>query len=109
MQYIGDNARFLSEAVSDLRGMLAWYQACVRVLAQGRHARLLDEMDAMERRIDLEHLLDEMPKAILQSLEGIAQVASCASAFREYVEGGEGSPADLAHAVDVALTVSRND
>jgi signal transduction histidine kinase len=109
MQYIGDNARFLAEAVSDLRGMLAWYQACVRLLAQGRHARLLDEMSAMESRIDLEHLLAEMPTAILHSLEGIGQVSASAAAFRDFVEASdEVGPNDLARALDTALTVSRN-
>jgi signal transduction histidine kinase len=109
MQFVGDNARFLAEAVSDLRGMLAWYQACVRLLAQGRHARLLDEMAAMEGRIDLPRLLEEMPTAILHSLEGIAEVSAGAAAFREFVEAGdEPGPIDLARALGTALTVSRN-
>ncbi len=110
MQYIGDNARFLAEAAGDLRGILSWYQACLRVLAGKRHPELLEEIAAMERKVDLEHLLAEIPIAIAQSLDGIGRVDALARAFKDFCEAGsEPMAVDVERALSIALAVTQNE
>ncbi|MBA2482610.1 MAG: hypothetical protein H0V44_18260 [Planctomycetes bacterium] len=109
MQYIGDNARFLAEAVGDMRGILDWYRMCLRALAAKRHPELLAEIAEMERKVDLGQLLEDMPAAISQSIEGIARVSATTRAFKDFCESGtEPVRIDLAIAVTRIVEVTRN-
>lgn len=109
MQYIGDNARFLMESLNDIRGILSWYQACLRVLAKERHAGLVEEISLMERKIGLDALLDDIPAAILQSLEGVKRVSAASNALKELAESAiEATAVDVNQAVGIALTLSQN-
>src|SRR5205807_6236326 len=88
-QYVGDNTTFIKQswsAISDL----------------ARAAQCLDEEsqtgaispEATERlrhcieEADLNYLLDEMPKAIDQSLEGVQRVAKIVHAMKEFSHPG---------------------
>jgi signal transduction histidine kinase len=109
MQYVGDNARFLSEAVDDLRGILAWYQACLRVLAGKRQPELLAEIAAMERKVDLPQLLTDIPLALAQSLEGIGRVSSLTHAFKDFCHAGaDPIRLDVRQALRKVLEVTQN-
>jgi signal transduction histidine kinase len=95
IQYIGDNARFLQDALSDLHRVIA---------AQG-------QPDASAGDVDLEYLQQETPKAIQQLLEGVSQVARIVRAMKEFSHPGatEKLPVDLNRAIESTLVVSRNE
>ena len=111
-QYIGDNIRFLRDAMTDLDPLL---QSCLRV------GGMLDDPGALEEvatRIaaaadsaDLEYLLEEIPKAIGQSLEGVERVTKIVRSMKEFSHPGseEKQAVDLNRALESTLTVSRNE
>ena len=110
-QYIGDNLRFLIESFEDLETVLDRYGQ-LRDGAQGDE-RLCEVLGAVETAIesaDLDYLLDELPKAMAQSLEGVQQVASIVQAMKEFSHPGSKSreAIDFNRAVENALAVSRN-
>ena len=111
-QYIGDNASFLAGCVPGLLACVtAQRQFLLDLEARGAlpegGAQLLRQIEAQ----DLDYLVEEMPSAIRQSLEGVARVARIVSAMKDFSHpGGEGkSLADLNKAVLSTLTVSHNE
>ena len=111
-QFIGDNLRFLEDAFSDLQPLLA-SNARLQAGADERpiHDELVAEVAAAARRADLEYLTEEVPKAIAQSLEGVARVANIVRSMKEFSHPGsdETQPVDLNRAIESTLTVCRNE
>lgn len=91
MQYLGDNMQFLDRAFSDLE-------------------RVLECGIAGAPDVDLGFLMQEIPKALSDSQEGIEQIAHIVRAMKELSDhdAGAGVPTDLNELVQSVLTVSRN-
>jgi PAS domain S-box-containing protein len=111
-QYIGDNTRFLQDMFENAVPMC---RECLRLrdtLAQDEVTResLADLLAAVEQA-DLEYLLDEVPKALAQSLEGVERVATIVRSMKEFSHPGaeEKQAIDLNRAMDSTLTISRNE
>jgi PAS domain S-box-containing protein len=112
IQYIGDNTAFLGGALPDLLACLAEQRRFLLEL-EARHS-LPDDAAGMLARLqelDLDYLTEEIPKAIRQTMEGVARVAVIVSAMKDFSHpGGEGkSLANLNKAIESTLTVSRNE
>jgi PAS domain S-box-containing protein len=92
MQYVGDNVRFLRDAFAQLCGGL-------------------DQLRAADADIELDFLLDEIPRALVQSEEGIAQVSQIVRAVKELSHPGRIQKAaiDVNKAIENAIAVSRHE
>ncbi len=100
VQYVGDNLRFLGEAVSDLSSLLSLAKA------QAPAAEITMKMED----IDADFLIAEMPEAIEQSVKGLEQVARIVKAIKEFSHPGRETVdvVDLNEAIETTLTVTRN-
>jgi PAS domain S-box-containing protein len=112
IQYIGDNVRFLKDAFLDLKNLLVHYE--MLLLAAKNNAlsdKTIQEVAAAADGADTGYLLDEIPKAIDQSLEGVTRVAALVSAMKEFShpDTKEKLPLDLNHAINSTITVARNE
>jgi PAS domain S-box-containing protein len=112
IQFVGDNTRFLQDAFRDLQQLLEKESRLLE--ACGRNAitpELIAEVDAAVKAADLGYLSTEVPKAIEQSLDGIARVAKIVRAMKEFSHpGGEEKKAvDLNKAIETTITVARNE
>jgi signal transduction histidine kinase len=60
---------------------------------------------------DAAYLLEEIPKAIEQTVEGVSRVSTLVSAMKEFSHPGtkEKVPLDLNHAIESTITVARNE
>lgn len=111
-QYIGDNVRFLRDAMTDLDAML---RNCLQVAEVRDDPQALEEVAdaiaAAAESADLEYLLEEIPKAICQSLEGVERVTKIVRSMKEFSHPGseEKQAVDLNQALESTLTVSRNE
>jgi signal transduction histidine kinase len=96
VQYIGDNAQFLSSAFQDL----------FRALEQHPSAA----GDAIAD-VDIPYLRSEIPEAIAQMQEGVDRVARIVRAMKRFSHPGpaEKVPADIHQAIDSTILVSRNE
>ncbi|TVR99647.1 MAG: PAS domain S-box protein [Rhodospirillales bacterium] len=112
IQYIGDNLSFIVQGTIDLLEVLAAQQ---RMLADAEHHGVLSESMAAARaaavKADLDFLVDELPSAARQSLEGVEHVARIVRAMKEfsYPSTREKVLVDLNHTLENTLTVSRNE
>jgi PAS domain S-box-containing protein len=107
-QYIGDNTRFLQDAFRELEILLAEVKRLSTDRAAAGHCGALA---ALAARADLDYLLEEIPKAISQSLEGIDRVAGIVGAMKEFAHPGtpDKTHVDLNRAIQSTLTVARNE
>ena len=111
-QYIGDNIRFLKDAFADLTWLLTKHESVRPEIESSLHSNnLVEQCTTKMRRIDLDYLLEEVPPAIDQALDGVGRVSRLVSAMKEFSHpgGGEKAPVDLNRAIANTLTVATNE
>jgi signal transduction histidine kinase len=93
-QYIGDNLRFLLDAFRQLADLLP-----------------TDPADRDRLSAELAYLLDEIPGAIAQSLEGVVQVSRMVDMMKQFATApiADAAPTDLNRAVESIVTLARNE
>jgi len=108
IQFIGDNARFIKEAWSSLDSVVSQLDAAPE---PGDAVSQLQQLRDGLKGCDHEYLRAEVPRALDQSLDGIARVARIVQAMKEFSHPGtdEKQPADINKAILTTLTVSRNE
>jgi PAS domain S-box-containing protein len=105
VQYIGDNTHFLAGAFKDVGRVLDLYRTAAA--EPGRFA----EAERAAEDADLAYLLEEAPRAIEQTLEGVSHVARIVKAMKEFAHPGteEKAPVDLNRTLETVVTVARNE
>ena len=113
IQYVSDNIRFLQDAFQDLSRIEGKYQKLVAAAKTSTEAlqALAESLVRAAKEIDRDYLLNEIPAAIAQSLEGVERVAGIVQAMKEFSHpGGEEKTAiDINRAIESTVTVSRNE
>ncbi|MGQ9697291.1 MAG: sensor histidine kinase [Armatimonadota bacterium] len=111
-QFVGDNIRFLETAFSDLVRLLQAYEKLARECQAYEllHARL-SLIDTLRSQVDAEYLLQEIPRAIYESLDGIRRVTEIVRALKEFAhpDASQKGLVDLNKVIQTAITVSRNE
>jgi len=111
-QYVTDNTRFLQDAFGELREVLAAYaELAASCRAAAEVSPALEKARAAAEAADLAYLLEEIPQAAQQSLEGLARIAKIVGAMKEFSHPGSETPtpSDLNRAIESTATVSRNE
>ena len=77
----------------------------------GITAEIVQEIENVEKEVDLDYLTEEIPKAIQQSLDGVDRVAKIVRAMKEFSHPGtnEKTATDINKAIENTITVSRNE
>jgi len=111
-QYIGDNLHFLSTAFAGLGTALSRVQAEAERLADvAGDAAAREAIAAARSEADVDFLLEEAPRALEQSVEGVGRVTAIVSAMKKFSHpGGEEKTAvDINAAVENTVTVAKNE
>lgn len=111
-QYVGDNARFLEDSFSDLVEVLNRQRQLLEAVKEGAAGpKLIESVESAMAAADLDYLLEEIPRAIQQSREGIERVAAIVAAMKDfsYPSGAEKMPVDLNRSIASTITVARNE
>jgi PAS domain S-box-containing protein len=110
-QYIGDNLRFVGDALAVVAPLLARCRALME--GDGASADLTQMREVWQafEAADIDYLMQELPVAIGQSLEGVGQVSRIVLAMKEFSHPGEREKVavNLNRAVENTLAVSRNE
>jgi PAS domain S-box-containing protein len=112
IQFVGDNTRFLQDSFAGLQTLLNKYQELRAAAASGAVSPdLLAEVRRVEEESDCAYLLEEIPKALTQTLEGVTRVATLVRAMKDFAhpESKERAATDLNKALLSTLTVARNE
>jgi PAS domain S-box-containing protein len=108
-QYVGDNLRFLQDSFTALRGVLQAYRAV------GEAARAagppVSTADRSWQDADMDYLMEEIPRASAQALDGVQRVTEIVRAMKDFSHPGGTAPAlaDLNRAIEDTITVTRNE
>jgi signal transduction histidine kinase len=107
IQYVGDNLRFMAEGIDSLTRVIRACEALVAAPGPASTAALA----ACMAEADVDYLLENMPAAIAQSIEGIGHVAEIVLAMKEFSHPGERekAPVDINRSIRNTLAVSRNE
>lgn len=112
MQYIGDNLKFIKKSFTGLIRVLEVYKNpltdnCDSVEINSRISRIKD----VSEDINLPYLIEQMPMALDQSLEGVARVSGIVHSMKSFSHPGAGQkmPADINRAIENTVTVSSNE
>ena len=111
-QYIGDNTRFLKDAFTGVTKILSLYQNLAAAAAVGPvPPEQLREVQAVAEELDVPYLLQEIPTALDQSLEGIERVTKIVRAMKDFSHpnSAEKSHIDINNAIESTLMVARNE
>jgi two-component system, NtrC family, sensor kinase len=110
-QYIGDNTHFLQDAFGGLADLLREVGRLAHAEKPEDVAIACSRLPELARHADIDYLLDEIPKAISQSIEGIERVAGIVRAMKDFAHPGtpEKTHVDLNRAIQSTLTVARNE
>lgn len=113
-QFIADNLRFLSTTVEQLGRYLSAVQELRNASSATASPALqppLAALASIEREIDLDYLLKEMPACIDQSLEGLARISHIVAALKDFAhpEACGRAPASLSRLIGTAIAVSRHE
>jgi two-component system NtrC family sensor kinase len=111
IQYVGDNIHFLQDSFRSLQAVLNGYETLSQAAASGPvNGELLETVRDAKESADLAYLAEEIPRSIEQSLDGVERVATIVRAMREFAHPGrrEKTAADLNHALQTAVVVTRN-
>jgi two-component system, NtrC family, sensor kinase len=110
IQFVGDNTRFLQTSLMDLQSLIRKIHELHADDALTR-AEISAETCRLESQLDCAYLLEEIPKALSQTLEGVERVVSIVRAMKEFAhpDSKEMVSADINRALLNTLTVARNE
>ena len=107
IQFVGDNTRFVKESWGSLDPALALLQN----QAETNASEVIEKVRRTLSECDATYLQTEVPRALDQSLEGIARVAKIVRAMKEFSHPGsdEKQLTDINKSILTTLTVARNE
>jgi PAS domain S-box-containing protein len=110
-QYVGDNLNFLRDAFGELITLVREYGKLRSQLAEAGATQALQMIDKISSAVDVDYLLEQIPSAIAQSVEGNERVGQIVRAMKDFSHPGtvEKTSVDLNDGVRNTVTVSRNE
>lgn len=112
VQFVSDNIRFLQESFNDLQQIIQAYQAlATEVEKENDQYESVQKIQDLNDAMDLSYLLEEIPTAVSQSLEGINRISSIVKAMKEFSHPGSSDkkPNDINKSINNTIIVSRNE
>ena len=112
IQFVSDNLHFTREATDGLFLLLGKLQAVQKsVLESSPALEAAKEATGLEREIDLPYLIENMPKAVDRSLDGLNRMAALVSSMKEFAQPDSAGMIciDLNRAIENTLVIARNE
>jgi len=112
IQYIGDNTRFFKECFETIATLLSSHDAILKAAQNAALTPgfLAGATDALAKA-DLPYLMQQVPAAIDETIDGIGRIAKIVKAMKEFSHPGgrEKTMIDLHKAIESTVTVARNE
>ncbi len=112
IQYVGDNLRFLAQSFQDFAKLSdEWDRLLDHCTEHPELATYAQSVNRVVEEIEVAYLLDEIPKAISQSLQGVGRVVEIVQSMKVFSHPGATGmeAADLNRCIESTLTVCRNE
>ncbi len=112
IQYIGDNMQFFKDSFEDL---VILFNGCKDFVQKAGKEQVsvsaLLQIENTFKETDSEYLMEEIPRAIDQTIEGLKRVSEIASAMKQFCHpgGDERQLIDINKVVENVVLVARNE
>ncbi len=111
-QFVGDSVQFLKNSFSDIVTILEAYEALRHATTEGTSSgeALIRLTDCLEKA-DLPFLLEEIPRSLDRTLNGIRRINDIVHAMKDFsrLRDGEMEMVDINQALISTITVARNE
>jgi PAS domain S-box-containing protein len=112
VQFVSDSVHFVRDAMNDLITLIHAYQG-MRDMAQGCGATCdaFATVVKAEEDADIEYVMENVPKALDRSLDGLNRVATIVRSMKEFAhpDQKEMASVNLNQAIQSTLTIARNE
>lgn len=112
IQYIGDNIQFLQNSFKGIDLLLKGYLTFLKDIKTGSISdSAILNIEKITIDADTDYIMEEIPKAIDQSLEGLKHVSEIVTAMRQFCHPGieEKKGTDINKLIENVITVARNE
>jgi PAS domain S-box-containing protein len=111
VQFVGDNVRFLRQAFTDLLSLRHAYAHALDAGRSDPDTRPREQIHQLETDVDIDFIVDEVPQAFEQTLEGIDRVATIVRAMKAFghPNGTDKAPVNLNEAIATTIVVANNE
>jgi PAS domain S-box-containing protein len=113
IQFVGDNIHFMNDSFQEIFSLMSLYDDFKNLdtTNSAECAAMRDRILERTETIDTGYLLEEIPRAIEQSLDGIQRVSHIVQAMREFSHpgGAEKTNFDLNKAIESTILLTRNE
>lgn len=116
IQFVGDNLHFLSNSFQNISELLKMYGdfneiVISRTDGDGSISAEVEKIAAFKEQTDMDFIVDEIPHAIAQTIDGINRVSTMIRAMRDFshVDERRMALADLNKALNTAIIILRNE
>jgi signal transduction histidine kinase len=112
VQFVSDSIHFVRDAMNELSGLIGRYRTLNASVAQGTHdQQALAAIIQAEDDADLDYVMENVPKALNRSLDGLHRVATIVRSMKEFAhpDQKEMSLVDLNEAIQSTLVIAGNE
>jgi PAS domain S-box-containing protein len=112
IQYVNDNTQFIADSLRDLTEVYNAAEAAIEAArVDGFGGAELERFDELSYKSDFHELLEDMPDAAEETLEGGTRIAEIVRALKAFARpsSDEMKPVDLNEVVTTTVLVSRNE
>ncbi|MBP8819481.1 MAG: PAS domain S-box protein [Syntrophomonadaceae bacterium] len=111
LQYIGDNISFIQESTCQMVRLVEIYRGMFLGTVDLNDEKAAARIRQAEEEVEIDYLLEEMPRAIKETLDGIERVKKLVLAMKEFSHPGskEKKLSDLNRGIEATINISRNE
>lgn len=110
-QYVIDNTSFLESSFAAIDPVIKKCQALSELSESKVSNDMLVQLKGLIEEADIEFMLEEIPLALSQSLEGLHRISTIVKAMKSFSHPSKGEMqlTNLSEAIETTITVARNE
>jgi signal transduction histidine kinase len=112
VQFVADNLQFVRQANDDLLLLIEHYRSAIeQVATDPSRMNLISDVNQAEDTADLSYLIDNLPRAIDATQEGLNRIATIVRSMKEFAHPNQKEMAsmDVNQGILTTLTIARSE
>ena len=111
-QYVGDNTRFFQESFEDISQLIEKIKKVTNDFSEDCLSKeQFKEIEKLYQELDIDFLLEEIPEAIDQTLDGLKRITKIVRAMKDFSHPGvsDKTSININQAIESTITVAKNE